>query len=272
MPMREKTIRQLWGQDFDIVREGLDEAQVEAFVSQLVAERSALLQRQEHLLSLMKLAERTVTEADRLSADIKREAESEARAKATEIIARAEQEAKEYMEQKRTEVLTSAGREADAMKASAREAAESLANQYRQRAQDEFQASIQRLHSQLLSGLKGVMESAAALKPEWEHRLAELMTTCARPEDQAAAPPPPATPHPKAEKAPIEPGPGAKSDVLAKLEQAWTEGDLAASPAKPPTPPPTMAHSPETETGKLTAVVLDKEAAPAQHRQSSTKK
>lgn len=278
--MREKTIRQLCGQDFDIVKEGLDESQVEAFVTQLATERNMLLQRQDHLLALTKLAERTVAEADNLAADIKRETEKEAQDKATAIISKAEQDAREYMEQKRTEILTTAGREADgiranarqeadATRANARQEAELLAQQYRQRAEENLKLMIQKVHGQLISGLKEVMGQAMALQPEWEHKLSESITSDfpqngdgERPTSFAT----PTTPPPKIEKvAGSPPGPGSDSqtDVLAKLEQAWTDSDASANPGKPPAapPPPTAAHKPDTDTAKLTAVVLDKETA-----------
>ena len=79
--MGTKMARQLWGRDFDIVKEGLDESQVAMFITELIGERDMLLQRQEHMLSLSKLAERTVAEADKLAEEIKTEAEKEARNK-----------------------------------------------------------------------------------------------------------------------------------------------------------------------------------------------
>ena len=72
--MKLKEVRQLCGRDFEIVREGLDESQVAAVITELIGERDMLLERQEHLVSLTKLAERTISEADKLSEDIKREA------------------------------------------------------------------------------------------------------------------------------------------------------------------------------------------------------
>ncbi len=81
--MKLKDVKQLWGRDFEIVKEGLDESQVASVVTELIGERDMLLQRQEHLLSLTKLAERTIAEADKLAEDIKREVEKEAKTKAT---------------------------------------------------------------------------------------------------------------------------------------------------------------------------------------------
>ena len=117
--MSETTVRQLWGRDFEIIKEGLAESQVVAFVTELMSERDMLTERQEHLLSLTKLAERTIAEADKLAEDIKREVEEEGKTKAATILAKAEQEAEEITEQKRAEILATANREAEAIKASA---------------------------------------------------------------------------------------------------------------------------------------------------------
>ena len=53
--MREKIARQIAGRDFDIVKEGLDEVQVEAFATEIISERDDLMRRHEHLNSLTKL-------------------------------------------------------------------------------------------------------------------------------------------------------------------------------------------------------------------------
>ena len=45
------------------VNNGLDEAQVGSIISELVSQRDSLIQQTEHLSSLTKLAEKTVTEA-----------------------------------------------------------------------------------------------------------------------------------------------------------------------------------------------------------------
>jgi hypothetical protein len=180
--MGTKMARQLWGRDFDIVKEGLDESQVAMFITELIGERDELLHRQDHLASLTKLAERTVAEADKLAADIGKEIEEESRAKAAMILAQAEKEAQELMEQKRAEILDVANKEAQevrdqaqqeaaAIRTQAQQEVEHLVNQQQQRVQEEVKEMAQKLHSQLMAGLKGVTEQAVALQAEWENRL-----------------------------------------------------------------------------------------------------
>jgi len=71
---------ELYGGTFIKVKHGLDEKQVASFIEKLVNERDALVQRQEHLTSLAKLAEQTVMEADGMAKKIKTEAEDAAKA------------------------------------------------------------------------------------------------------------------------------------------------------------------------------------------------
>ena len=73
-----KKATELWGQEFDIVKEGLSESQVVAFVTELFDENKALAKKVERLDFLEKLAEKTVREADELAASIREQAEEEA--------------------------------------------------------------------------------------------------------------------------------------------------------------------------------------------------
>ena len=77
----------LGGWEFKRVKNGLDEAQVASIINELIGQREALIQRTEHLNSLNKLAERTVTEADRLAEEMATEAIDQAKAEAAAIIA-----------------------------------------------------------------------------------------------------------------------------------------------------------------------------------------
>ena len=65
MPKRHET-RSLWGQEFDIVKAGLAEDQVAAFVEDLLKRYGDLLEGRKHLDSLRLLAETKVREADKL--------------------------------------------------------------------------------------------------------------------------------------------------------------------------------------------------------------
>ena len=71
--MVEKSVevKELWGTRFDVVQNGLSEEQVVSFVTDLMAEAQKAREGQERQSSLLKLAEQTVLEAERMAAEIK---------------------------------------------------------------------------------------------------------------------------------------------------------------------------------------------------------
>ena len=82
--MRKRKTRQLWESEFNVVKEGLDEKQVVAFVDNLIAQHRTLQQASaDSLRSLLKTA---VTDAEQLAASIKVKAQAEAEAEAAGII------------------------------------------------------------------------------------------------------------------------------------------------------------------------------------------
>jgi len=89
--MKSNGVKSLWGQEFQVAKQGLAEEQVVAFVTDLVNQRDSLLERQQHLNSLQILAERTVTESSQLAEKIKQEAQDQAR----QLIQEAEDKARE---------------------------------------------------------------------------------------------------------------------------------------------------------------------------------
>jgi vacuolar-type H+-ATPase subunit H len=261
--MREKNVRQLCGRDIEIVKDGLDENQVQALVDELVAERESLGQRQEHLLSLTKLAEKTVAEADKLAGDINQEAA----AKATKILAKAEQDAQKLVEQKQAEGRAVAEREAQAIKAAARQQAERLVSEYHQQVQEAIKKGASKLHTQLLSGLKDVVEQAIAMQGDWEKRLSELVIESPSAENWEVLPP--VSPE-QVETSPVA---GVDSeyqcDILEQLQQAW--GPAEAAPEQPAVAPrvvrqlevetvelevPSTAEPPKTYEGKVELEIM----------------
>jgi len=87
-------LKEMGGQRFRIVKNGLDEAEVFSFISTLTQQNNELTNKVEHLSALIKLAESTVVEAGKQAKSIKIEAEEEAKAQAASIIATAEEQAK----------------------------------------------------------------------------------------------------------------------------------------------------------------------------------
>lgn len=96
---KQKT-RRLWGEEFNIVKEGLDEKQVVAFTDNLIAQYEASLQLSAD--SLRSLVEMAVNDAKQIAASIKMTAQTDSETEAATIIGQAKQEAQEIKE--RTEI------------------------------------------------------------------------------------------------------------------------------------------------------------------------
>lgn len=300
--MREKVARQICGRDLDIVKEGLNPSQVEELVTELVTERDMLLERQEHLASLTKLAERSIAEADRLAQEIKEEAENDAKNKASAILAKAEQEAQELAERKKGEILSAANKEAKAIKDNAQKEVAHLVSQQQQQVQSELEEIAQSLHRRLLSGLKDVTEHAAALQTEWQNRITEAFSvtqppdasepsssTVVEPEPTETLPPEETTEptedvQPDAAMSPPETTqsdhnpevemsapPTSKAelnyrkDILAQIEQAWLESENKARTSSQTLTETTEASelAESTEEGEVST--LAEEVAPVKN-------
>jgi vacuolar-type H+-ATPase subunit H len=151
-----RDVVELWGREFNIVKSGLSEAQVVSFVNDLVKQHDMLLQRQEHLAALTKLAERTVAEADGLANESKREAvnqakveaakiladaEGRAKAEAARIVAEAEAQAQQLAKEKEAEAMAAATEQAEAIKSGA----ERLADEVRRGAEAQARAEVSRI-------------------------------------------------------------------------------------------------------------------------------
>jgi len=168
-----ENIVELWGHEFNVARNGLDEAQVVPFVDELISERDLLFQRVEHLSTLTKLAEKTIVEADRLAEDIKKEAVAEAKTEAKAILAKADEQAQQLVEEKQTEIITAATEEAESIKADAEREAEFFIAQQREKIQPEIRNVAQQLYGELLSQIEGLMQQVKASEVEFEHKLSQ---------------------------------------------------------------------------------------------------
>jgi len=133
--MEKSDSKELWGTEFHIVPHGLDEEEVASFVDRLLAEARKNKEEQDRQASLIRLAEQTVVEADKLAESIKKQASQEAQEETAKIISASEQRAREQAERlikrterevsaKSSEALTIAKKEAEEIVAAARREAE----------------------------------------------------------------------------------------------------------------------------------------------------
>ena len=164
---------ELRGTEFRRVKNGLDEAQVASSINELISQRDKFRQHEEHLSSLTRLAEKTVTEADKLVEEIKTEAKEQAKAEASAIITKAEEQAQRIIEEKRTEIINIATEEAGTIKAEAEREAELLLENQRKKIQLELNNLAHQLYSHLLSELESLKQQAAKLEVEFEEKLSQ---------------------------------------------------------------------------------------------------
>ena len=165
----------LWGQDFTRVRDGLDEEQVESFVNEVTGQRDILFQRQKHLSSLTKLAEKTVAEADSIAKQTVDEAAEQAKVETTTIIAKAEEQAQQMIEEKRAEVIAMANREAEAIRSDVQAQAKLLLGEKARCIQSELKNNAQSFYRQFFSQLESLQQQVVAFEGEFEHVLSRTM-------------------------------------------------------------------------------------------------
>ncbi len=166
-----KNATKLWEREFDIVKNGLSEEQVVAFVDELISDKDTLTQRQKNLASLTKLAERTVTEAQNLAEELKKEAVGEAKSEVSKIISEAEARAEQIFEEKATSIITKANEQAEAIKANAEREAELTLGNQKKRIQPELQRMAEGVFDQLLLNLESLKGQVAAMEKEFEPKL-----------------------------------------------------------------------------------------------------
>ena len=136
-PRGNRDIMELWGREFNVVKSGLSEAQVVAFVSDLTKQHDLLRQRQEQLIALTAGAERTVSEADKLAEDLKIEAKKRAEERAANLIAESQTSAKSEASRLLENAETISDKNAKELENMAREDGDKLASELKRSAEAE---------------------------------------------------------------------------------------------------------------------------------------
>ena len=157
--------------EFNRVKNGLDEVQVASFIDELIKERDKLAQSQEHIVSLNRLAEMTVIEADRLATQIKTKAAEQAKAESTSIIGKAEEQARQMMEKRIAEAVEIADKKADAIKTKAEEEAVLLLDSERSRIRGELRNLVNQQFGYMLEELEGLRQRAQAVQADFGNKL-----------------------------------------------------------------------------------------------------
>ncbi len=163
----------LGGRKFRRVRNGLDEAQVTSFVTELIGERDKLARSQAHIESLSRLAEKTVAEADRLAEQLKKEATEQARAESAAIIDEAREQARQMVEGKVAEAVEIASEKAEAIRAEAENKSALLLNNGRKKIQGELAALANQQFAHLTEELEGLKQQVLTVRAKFEHMLSQ---------------------------------------------------------------------------------------------------
>jgi hypothetical protein len=161
----------LGGREFNRVKNGLDEAQVAPFIDELTKERDKFAQSHEHVASLNRLAEMTVVEADKLAAQIKTEAEEQAKAEGTAIVDKAKEQARQLAEQKISEAVEIANEKAKAIQTRAEEEAALMLEQERAKIKSELHNLVNQQFGYMLDELESLKKQAAAVQADFDNKL-----------------------------------------------------------------------------------------------------
>ena len=159
----------LGGHEFKRAKNGLDETQVASFINELIDERDKLAQSQDHLVSLNRLAERTVVEADKLAVQIKTEASEQAKADSAAIVDKAKEQARQMVEKKVAEAVRLANEEAMAIKAKAEEEAALQLENQKNKIQGELRNLVNQQSGYLLDELERLKQQAAAIQADFDN-------------------------------------------------------------------------------------------------------
>ena len=159
----------LAGHEFKRVKNGLDEAQVASFISELIKERDKLAQSQGHIASLSRLAERAIVEADKLSTQIKTEAAEQAKAESAAIVDKAKEQARHMAEKKIAEAVELANEKAGAIKAKAEEEAAVLLENEKNRIRNDMRNLVNQQCGYLLEELERLKQQAAAIQADFDN-------------------------------------------------------------------------------------------------------
>lgn len=184
-PASDPDRKQLWGQDFDIVDEGLSETQVAVVVDNLISKCMELEEQQRHLLSLGSLTERAAIDADKAAATIKTRIRGEAEAEAAMIIAQANGKSHEMMaeakklaqeatRQEAEDIIQAAHKRGAIIEMQARQQAQQFQIRSRETIESDINQEVKESYYRILAGLQNVMGVGNRLEQQWSDKTRQL--------------------------------------------------------------------------------------------------
>jgi vacuolar-type H+-ATPase subunit H len=175
---------------FKTVKNGLDEAEVSSYINELTEQNKNLSNKLEHLDSLIRLAEKTVIEADNESQRIKKEIEENANTKAATIVAEAEKKAKteannviveaqRRAEHRTQELIAAAEQQAQSILKDAEAKAEKIESNANEEANNAIAEAKQNglsIEQQAQDTLKSAQEKAEVIKSDADKKATRILS------------------------------------------------------------------------------------------------
>ncbi|MFC1906234.1 hypothetical protein ACFLV9_00090 [Chloroflexota bacterium] len=175
----KKKTRQLWESEFNVVKEGLDEEQVVAFINSLIAQHRTLQQTSaDSLRSLLKTA---VTDVEQMAASIKLRTQAEAEAEADRIITQAKQDDQEIKrraeiaaQREAADIVSEANKKAEITELEARQRARLFLLMAREEIEKEVREEYKRAYARLSSSLQNLLSEGQNMEVELKDKRAQL--------------------------------------------------------------------------------------------------
>jgi hypothetical protein len=180
-PLNSRSIREALSE--------LDDQQVITFVQQLIDERETLIKRQEHLVSLSRLSEKTIAAADEIARQIQEEAKNQAESEAEAIILKARESASQMVEECKNAATSAAQKELLAVKSIYQEEL----NTFSSKTIDEFESRMkeitQEISEAMISCTGSLKNQLSTFQKHFEEKFSGLETlTVSLPEEKPAKP------------------------------------------------------------------------------------
>jgi len=185
MGIQSDKVKELWGRNFKIVKNGLDEAEVFSFVGNLIDQNNEYALKLENLDTLLRFADNTVIEAKKQAESSKIEIEEQANKRAAAVISEAEEKAKTETEIIITEAQEKANAEAERVLVEAQEQVKEI-NEKAERAlaeaanraeeQEKAKAEADKLLAEIEKRVKKIDEEEEKARTEAVKRAEEQVT------------------------------------------------------------------------------------------------
>lgn len=176
---RTQKTRQLWKSEFNVVKEGLDEKQVVAFIDNLIAQHK--VSQQISAASLRSLIEKAVADAEQITTSIKVQAQTEAEEEANRTINQAEQEANEIKgkaeiaaRKEAKDIIEMSNKKAELAEIETKQKALLSLLKAREEIEGEVRGDYKQAHSRLLATLQNLMSEGQNIATELKDKRERL--------------------------------------------------------------------------------------------------